>query len=166
MNPNVTVTKDRMAVVLASLKKLERNQVLVGIPAAQAPRQIEPGDRGPINNAAIGYIMENGSPAANIPARPHLKAGITDVKDEIAARYKAGAKALLDNKLQDPDKVHTAVGLIAEKSVKAKINAGEFAPLAAATIAARKRRGRKSEKPLVDTGQYRNAITHVVRPKG
>ena len=160
------VTKDDVGAVLKAIRGLERNQVLVGIPSSAAGRRPDPADPQPINNAVIGYVMENGSPARNIPARPHLTAGIADAKDEIAARYKAGARAVLDGRVKDPDKVHTAVGLIAEKSVKAKITAGEFAPLAPATIAARRRRGRKSEKPLIDTGQYRNAITHVVRPKG
>lgn len=162
---SLKVTKDIMGEVQKALRQLDTHRVLVGIPDSSAERNLDPEQRGPINNAAIGYIMETGSPAANIPARPHLRPGIDDARDEIVARYKAGSKAVLDRKVKDPKVVHHAVGLIAERSVKAKINEGDFAPLAAATVAARKRRGRRSEKPLVDTGQYRNAITHVVRPK-
>lgn len=162
---SLKVTKDNFAKVLAGIRGLERNQVLVGIPDSRAERRVD-GDAGdePINNAVIGYLMETGSPAANIPERPHLQPGILDRKDEIVSTYKAGGRAVLDGKTS-ADKVHHAVGLIAEAGVKNKIADGEFAPLAPSTIAARKRRGRKSEKPLVDTGQYRNAITHVVRPK-
>lgn len=163
---SLKVTKDGTKGVLAAITSLERSQVLVGVPAAHAERQIDPEEpRGPINNAAIGYIMENGSPAANIPARPHLKRGIADVRPELVKRYRDGTKKILDGKSKDPNVLHHQVGLIAERGVKARINEGDFAPLSERTLAARRARGRKSEKPLVDTGQYRNSITHVIRPK-
>lgn len=159
---SLTVTKNGVGALLKQLRELEREQVLVGVPATTADRK--PG--GPINNATIGYIMENGSPAQNIPARPHLVAGIQDVRGDLQAEYRKGTEAILDGRVKSAHALHIRAGLIAEKGVKAKINEGAFAPLAPATIAARKRKGRQSEKPLVDTAQYRNSITHVVRPKG
>jgi hypothetical protein len=161
---SIKVTKDRTAAVLKAMRGLERKQALVGIPDSTAERRLED-DEGPINNAMIGRLMEDGSPAQNLPARPHLKPAVREVKPELIRRYRTGTKAVLDGALKDPDKIHHAVGLIAENAVKAKITEGNFAPLSPRTIQARKRRGRKSEKPLVDTGQYRNSITHVVRPK-
>jgi hypothetical protein len=59
-----------------------------------------------------------------------------------------------------------AAGMKAVMSVKAVINSGDFEELAPATIKARKRRKRKSEKPLVDTAQYRNSHTYVVLKNG
>jgi hypothetical protein len=164
---SLKVTKDEVAKVLAGIRGIEREQVLVGVPDARAERRVDPAeeDKGPINNAAIGYMMENGSPLANIPARPHLKPAIAEKRAELIAEYREGAKAILGGKATNATAVHHRVGLIAEAAVKAKITDGEFLPLAPRTIAARKRRGRKSEKPLIDTGQYRNSITHVVRPK-
>lgn len=162
---SVKVTVDRVAAVLKSINGLTKNQVLVGIPAEHADRQPDPEQPEPANNAMIGYLMENGSPAQNIPARPHMRPGIESVKDEISKRYKDGAAAVMDGRVSDPDKVHTAVGLIAEKGIKAKITDGPFVPLSPRTIAARKARGRTGEKPLLDTGQYRRAITHVIRSK-
>jgi hypothetical protein len=161
----VTVVRDNTKKVLAQLRGLERKQCLVGVPDSTADRKSEE-DQGPFNNAAIGYLMERGSPAMNLPARPSLVPGIAEVQDKIAERYKSGAKAVLDGRLSDADQVHEAAGLIAEAAVKAKITDGDFAPLAARTIAARRARGRTSIKPLVDTGQFRNSITHVIRPKG
>lgn len=165
---SLKVTKDGTAKLFLGLSALASERVLVGIPASEAERQVdeEAGDRGPINNAAIGKIMEEGSPIANIPARPHLKPTVREKRDDIVKTYKAGAKAVLDGKARSATAVHHRVGLLVESAVKAKINEGDFIPLAPATIAKRKAKGRKSEKPLVDTAQYRNAITHVVREGG
>ncbi len=165
---SLKVTKDGTAKLFLGLKALASERVLVGIPASEAERQIDEDadDRGPINNAAIGKIMEDGSPAANIPARPHLKPSVREQRDNIVKTYKAGAKAVLDGKAKNATAVHHRVGLMVETAVKAKINEGDFTPLAPATLAKRRARGRKSEKPLVDTAQYRNAITHVVREEG
>lgn len=166
MSAKVTVTKDLTKKLAAQLKALVRDQVLVGIPSSTAGREPDPENPEPINNATIGWLMENGSPAANIPSRPHLKAGIIKAKDEIVSRYRSGAKALLDGRIDDPEVIHTAVGLIAENSIKGLIEDGtELAPLSERTLAARRARGRTGTKPLLDTGAYRNAITHVVRPK-
>lgn len=145
---------------------MTKDQVLVGIPESSDERQPEPDDTDGLNNAEIGYLMENGSPAANIPARPHLIPGVASVDAQIAARYKAGAKAVLDGTQSDLTATHTAVGFVAENAVKRKITQGPFTPLADSTLAERRRRGRTGEKPLIDTGQYRRAITHVIRPKG
>ncbi len=159
------VTLDISGKVLAAMKNLSRDQVLVGIPSTAAEREPDPDDPEPINNAAIGFLMENGSPAQNLPARPHVKPGIMDAKDEIIRRYETGGRAILEGRITDPDVIHEAVGIVAENAIKAKIADGQFVPLSPRTLAARRRKGRTSEKPLQDTGQYRNAITHVIRPK-
>lgn len=162
----VKVTIDRTGALAKALKELAAKRVLVGIPSSTATREPDPEDPTPMNNAAIGYLMENGSPAQNLPERAHLKPGVASVEGEIADRYKAGAKALLDGRLTDVDVVHHTVGLVAENAVKRKITDGPFVPLSARTLAARKRKGRTGDKPLIDTGAYRNAITHVIRPRG
>jgi hypothetical protein len=64
------------------------------------------------------------------------------------------------------DIAQNKAGLIAESSVRKKINEGPFEPLAPKTLQERKRRGRTGEKPLIDTGQLRNSVTYVIRPKG
>ena len=71
----------------------------------------------------------------------------------------------------DPEAGITAlhrVGLTAQNSVRRVINAGVAPPLAASTL--RSRRTRKVAKrtgtvALIDTGQLRNSITYVIRPK-
>lgn len=157
---------DLTAKLLRDIKGLTRNQVLVGIPDTAADREPEPGETKPVSNAVIGYVMETGDPALNIPARPSLVPGVESAREEIARRYRTGAAAVMEGKIPDIDVVHTAVGLIAENAVKAKISNGPFVPLSEVTLARRRARGRTSEKPLIDTAQYQRAITHVIRPKG
>ena len=163
---NVKVTKDGTARLMAMLRELERNQVLVGVPSTTANRDTDPDDPSPLNNAEIAYIQNFGSPAANIPARPFMEPGIAVVRDAIAKRYRDGTKAILEGRIKNADVVHNVVGLIAQASIQAKITDGPFAPLSPRTIAARKARGVTRTKPLIDTGQLRQAITYVIRPKG
>lgn len=152
--------------VLKSLQELDKSQVMVGIPSETAGR-----DDGPINSAAIGYILETGAPERNLPARPFLVPTIWRIRADLGKRArttlvrvtsgKPGAKRVVEQGLG-------GIGLIAANEVKRVINAGDFAPLAPSTIYARKHRKsapRSSEKPLVDTGQLRNSITYVIRRK-
>lgn len=158
---SVKITKDRVPDILRAIKDLTSKEVLVGIPDTDAGR-----DEGAISNAEIGYLMETGSPAQNIPERPHLVPGVESAREKIEKRLKAGAQAALSGKASDVDATLTAVGITAENAVKAKITDGPFTPLSPKTLAKRRARGRTGEKPLIDTGQYRRAITHVVRKKG
>lgn len=181
------VKQDNLADVLKSIKALTKKDVLVGVPNANADRDDE--DRGPINNAALAFIHDNGSPAANIPARPFLRAGIEDGKEKIEARLKRAVNATLDGRSGKADEELHAAGLIGQNAVRNKINSGDFAPLSDATLQARASRktsgvrlnkGAATElerrdsgqapstdfaKPLIDTGQLRNSITYVVREK-
>lgn len=158
----VKITKDRVPELVKEIRDLTSKEVLVGIPDTTAGRD----DGDAISNAEIGYLMETGSPTQNIPPRPHLVPGVESVSDKIAKRMRSGAEAALSGKKADVDATLTAVGIVAENAVKAKITDGPFAPLSPKTIAKRKAKGRTGTKPLIDTGQYRRAVTHVVRKKG
>lgn len=188
------IIQDKLTQVVGSINALVKKRVLVGIPESTAERS-DDNEEGPMNNATLGYIHENGSPAANIPARPFLIPGVEEVEDKIADRLKKASKAAVDGKSGEVDRQFEAAGTIAEQSVKAKINDGDFAPLKPSTIANR-RRGRGTDsmrdseieyaeliasgaqaagmslseieaaagiQPLVNTGQLRNSITHVIR---
>lgn len=178
----LTVTKDILADVVRSINNLVKKDVLVGIPDTTAERN-QGEDSGPINNATLGYIHENGSPARNIPARPFLVPGVADAQERIEQRLNKAAKAALGNQRRKSDDELEAAGMIARDSVKRKINSGEFEPLSEATLRARAAKGRKGAKdelksraegnapnndnarPLIDTGQLRNSINYVVRNK-
>ena len=158
MKTSVRVTKDSVANIITNIEAMTGKRVLIGIPDANAGRK-----DGPITNAALGYIHENGSPARNIPARPFLVPGVTEAAPKaIDAMKKFAAQGLTDPAAVD--KGLNAAGLIAQAAVKNRIrNSVGFAPLAESTLSQRKAQGKQGTKPLIRTGQLLNSITYVVR---
>ena len=159
MKPGLQTLVDNVARFTAGIERLASTRVMVGVPAEKGSRQ----DGEPINNAALAYVHENGAPEAGIPARPFLKPGIADKQTEIAAALEKTGRAAMDGKPEVVDRGFNIVGLIGQNAVRAKINDGPFTPLAEATLAARRARGRTGTKPLIDTGQLRNSLTYVIR---
>lgn len=154
----VTITKDMAAVVLQRVKDLTSQRVLVGIPSAGDTRP-----DGKIGNAEIGYLMENGEPEHNVPARPWLLPGVEAVQDKtIAQLKKAGEAALVGD---DPAAGFIGAGSIAVSSVKQGIVDIIPPPLAPATLAARKAQGNENETPLRDTRSMFDNIVFVVEDK-
>lgn len=180
--------------IRAQLALLGVLEVLVGFPddSENSERTDASGSAtGEITNAALGYIHDNGAPEANIPARPFMIPGIKAAQEEVADLLGKTARAVLrgggESKIQDG---LTQVGFKAANSIKRTINEGIPPPLADSTLRARLRGGRKNgagarkgalqeldarwdgqapstdyAKPLVDTGQMRNAVTYVIRKK-
>lgn len=160
MKSGLTIRTDDAQGILDALKTLANKDVLVGIPESKDER-----DDGDIGNAAIGYINENGSPAQNIPPRPHLKPGVKSVEPDFLPHLKAAAQKALEGNAEGAVASLDRAGTVAANGVKRYITITGFTPLADATIANRLRRGRSGNKPLIDTGEYRRSITHVVRDK-
>lgn len=160
MKSGLTVRSDSAQTILDALKTLTNKDVLVGIPESKDER-----DDGDIGNAAIGYINENGSPAQNIPPRPHLKPGVRSVEQDFMPHLKSAARKALEGDAEGAVTSLDRAGTVAANGVKRYITITGFTPLADATIANRLRRGRTGNKPLIDTGEYRRSITHVVRDK-
>lgn len=163
IDTKVLIVTDHVAEIEAAIRALAQQQVLVGIPAEKAGRDSEKG--GEINNAALGYIHDRGMPTQNIPARPFLEVGIADADIEINAGMERAAGAALDGDISAVTKNLVAVGIVASTSVKMKIQSGPFVPLKPATIRARQRAGFSGTKPLIRTGQLRNAVTFVLRKR-
>jgi len=167
------VRKDIVKEVLAAAKKMAESRVLIGIPQASEARKGQP-----ISNAALGYIHEFGAPEANIPARPFLIPGVRDAQAKAVAAMKRGAKKALQATGNASAAVRAGLneaGLLAAAAVKRKITTGPFAPLSPNTLRQRDRKlirqkgikgaekALKARKPLIDTGQMRNAVTYVVK---
>lgn len=172
MKNGVSVVRDNSAGLARAISSLTKTACLVGFPASEAERKPEPGEAGqPMTNAALGYIHNNGSPAANIPARPFMEPGVAAASGSIAAAYSKAAKAVLDQPANAEtiiDAAHHKVGLTAQDSIQSKIEAGIPPALSERTMADRKRRfgADAPETPLIDSGQMKNAVTYVIRPKG
>lgn len=182
------VKTDKVGVIEKIIRGLIKKEVLVGVPSDRSERK----EGEPVNNAEIGYINEFGSPEANIPPRPHVIPGIRSATDKIADALKSGVVGSLKGDPEAGMQALTKAGIIGENAIKAKITAGLMPRLSPRTIEARHaRRGtkmRKGEKEyfqlladgktpgeaqaatgikaLIDTGEYRRAITHVIRPRG
>ncbi len=160
---------DNLPKLKASFASLIKQDVYVGVPNFKIDRKPEPGEteetNEKMNNATLLYIHDKGSPAANIPARPVMEPGIQAAKGKIVNDFKSGARAALAGSGEGVQRALHRAGIDAADSIRGKINDGPPPPLAASTIAARKRRGHESEKTLVESAQMRNAVTHVLQDK-
>lgn len=165
MKPRLRVTIDKVGEVLSAIKMLERQRVYVGIPEGEAKGR--KASDGPMDNATLAFIHENGSPKANIPARPFLVPGIASVQPQLAEELAAGARALFEK--NRPDAVATSynrAGIIAVAAVKKYLAAGVSPALSPRTLAARKKDGFSGTKPLIRTAQLLNAVTYAIRNRG
>jgi len=175
--------------MVANLRALASKEVLVGYPAESAARDPVDGKATNLTNAAIGYINENGDPDLNIPARPHLGPGIAKNLEGIEARLQKAARAATKAPgSNQADQLLHEVGAYAQAAVRKEIMDGLEPPLADATLRARANRVNKKSraakaarhelnarsqgytldgmvKPLIDSGQLRNAINYVIRNK-
>ena len=156
MQSGMQMITDALPDLLRRLAAVAQRDVLVGVPAGEAR------DDGP-SNAEIGYQNEFGSPANNIPARPHLLPGVAAVQDKAAARLTQAADAAASGRVSDAERHLHAAGLLAQNSVRRTLTTTAYRPLSERTLAERRARGRTGTKPLIDTGQYRRSITYVIR---
>lgn len=183
LKPFLKITRDSLEDLRDSVKVLVENEVLVGFPEDTTTRKDDPEDR-EITNAALGYIHNTGMPEQNIPAREFMESGIRDGQDKITAQLARTAKITLTKRSPVATQQGLErVGLTAQAALRRKINEGIPPPLADATLRERARRGRKGAKielqrrgdgeapstqfakPLIDTGQLRNAINYVIRKR-
>ena len=105
----------------------------------------------------IGIHLKPSTGQIRIPSRPFMRSWAD------GNRVKLGnfAKGLYLKVLSNAITAERALGLLGEFGVSGlqkNFTAGEFQPLHPATIANRENGG---TRPLVDTGQLRNSITHV-----
>ena len=156
MQSGMQMISDALPDLLRRLASVAQRDVLVGVPAGEGR------DDGP-TNAEIGYQNEFGSPANNIPARPHLLPGVAAVQDKVVAKLTKAADAAATGRPSDAERHLHAAGLLAQNSVRRTLTTTAYRPLSERTLAERRARGRTGTKPLIDTGQYRRSITYIVR---
>jgi hypothetical protein len=172
----VEMTVDKMAKIAAAIDVLSTTRVMVGIPESRDTRE----ESGSLGNAEIGYLMENGIPEHNVPARPHLVPGVRRARAQTSEYLRQAGRLALDGRPDAVTRAYMAAGQTAVTSVKGLIREGVPPPLADSTVRARAR-GRKGArlelerraagqaastdlvKPLINTGQYLNSITYALR---
>ena len=185
---NLTVKAQGVEELREMLQLLAKKEVLVGFPEDTTARA--PDESGvEITNAALGYIHDKGSADDRIPARPFMQPGMMSVESQAVAQLTKMAKDVLARKGGGAiDQGFERLGLIVQSALRKKINEGIPPPLAESTLRERANRGGKSKgrqganwelawraagapagvelaKPLIDTGQLRNAINYVVRER-
>lgn len=112
-----------------------------------------------VTNAELLFIHTNGSELRNIPARPVIEPAIEDNENKAAilAEMQSAADAGLSG--QDPTVYFKRAGFAAQRAAQNWFTnpKNHWAPNSPFTI---KEKG--SDKPLIDTGAMRAAITFVV----
>lgn len=180
MKSGVEITEDLSEEILESLRHLGQQEVLVGVPESDAAREDSA-----ISNAQIGYQNEFGSPALNIPPRPHLVPGVESAERQTIPLLRRAAIAVIDGGVHAADAFLNQAGQIAVGKVQTYIQTANFVPLSVTTVQKRAERGRQGAqqeldhrlanglapsaesnflaRPLIDTGSYIQSITYVVR---
>lgn len=140
-----------LARIVANVRSMGLNKVEVGLPSGGQHSDTS------LSMHELGMVHEYGSPTRNIPARPFIAPPIKDNVEKYKRMMRDQALKLIFRRTT----LHNALSLVGEAG-KADIQkymlSANFAPLSAATI---ERKG--SSKPLIDTGQMRNAITYEVK---
>jgi len=147
---------------VGDLLELAGLQVLVGIPEEKDSRE-----DGQIGNATLMYIHSNGSPINNIPARPVIEPALENDKERIGQVMGDAVKAAMDNDIDGARKHLERAGMAGQNAARDWFTnpANGFEPLLPETARRKQQRGADIERPLIDTGALRSAITYVVEDK-
>lgn len=151
----VTHKTSNMSALTARLQDLAKRDVLIGIPQEKSSR---PGEEP--TNAELAYIHEHGSPMKNIPPRPFLGVAVWENRDKVATVQRKIIRDVLNGQGQATALSMHKLGLLGQNLAKGWFvdTRNNWAPNAPLTIALK-----GSDKPLIDTGALRQAITYAVR---
>ena len=186
----VTHSAGNVGRMTSVLESLSRKKALVGVPAETSTRPNGDGDK--INNAELLYILshgvrkremreemqgnldsgmaysrahslyvqEHGSPLWQVPPRPVLEPGVKSRKSAIARQLAGAVTAAIDGDQTEVDRRLHMVGQLGEDGAKSWFENPEnhWPPNSPKTIAQK-----GSDSPMIDTGEMRKSITHIVR---
>lgn len=111
--------------------------------------------------AYVATIQEFGYPAGKIPSRSFMRTTIAEQETAWKKLMLSGAKAMfLGNETMDT--VLQKMAMRAEGDIRLKINSINEPALRPWTLAARKKRGNSSVKPLNDTGYMLSTFTSAL----
>lgn len=135
------------------LEGMADKEVVVGVTRATAGRD----ETGEINNAELAAVHEFGTKDGRIPERSFIRSSMTENKEKYVGTHAENLRKVVRGEMPF-DKSLDLLGVRAAADVQQNIRDGDFVPLAQSTI---DRKG--SSKPLIDTGNLRQSITHEVR---
>jgi hypothetical protein len=152
MTARVAVTDRGADGLLSRLRRAVGARVRVGV-LEEATKTSREEEGSPLTLLEVAAIHEFGAPAAGIPQRSFIRAGVDAQLPEIQRVQRALAAQTIRGALT-LDVALDRLGAKVAALLQNRIAAGIDPPNSAATIA---RKG--SSKPLVDTGQLKAAIT-------
>lgn len=164
---DVKETGDGLKGIKEAIAFFNSNRVVVGIPDGSS-------GNGGMSNVALAFIHSNGSPKHNIPARPFLEPAIEQTADQIAEHLKAAAIQAIEGNTDAAVKELDDAGTAGESAAKSFFKTGGLAANAEITIHGGWMKnkvsgkifhvkGKNSNGPLIDTGNLRGSITHIIR---
>ena len=145
----VTDTKMAGLTALSARMRSLKDTVLIGVPAGAK----EPDGT---SMAEIAARNEFGSADGTTPERPALRTGIRRGQPLFRRIGEAGLRGIVQGKTTEAV-VLGRLGLAGVAAVQSEIVNGDFAPNAPSTIA---KKG--SDKPLIESGSFRQHITYVI----
>lgn len=155
-----TTDKDLgMKAIIAEMKKLGRGEVVVGILQDKGAKRYDgPGTQPTTLDVAIWN--EYGTDDGHVPERPAHRLAFERNKAELEKRMELTAKAVggKTTKSMTAERGLDLLGVFYEAKVKQEIVDLRVPPNAPSTIAAK-----KSDNPLIDTGQMVNSVTYEKR---
>ena len=176
MDARVTKTGPGIEKLKQDLANLVNTDVLVGISEDSSTRQ-----EGAMTNAQLMFVHTNGSPLQNIPARPVIEPAIQAEgnNEQISDQLGKAAEAALKYDPVGALRHLRLAGQVAENASKAWFvdPRNNWPPNKPETIARKVRKmskqqldeklktGEKLTRPLIDTGQLRKSILHIVRER-
>lgn len=157
-----TVT-DNFSKQLQALDFINNNEVYVGIQQKDTTR-----DKDEVTNAELLFIHTNGSPKRNIPARPVIEPAIKDSSEQLSKIMLRVAKYALDGNFSEAMRQLHIAGTRGRDVSKLWFTSpkNHWAPNVPSVIAEKIKKGATDPKPLIDTGELRNAISYFVKTKG
>lgn len=116
--------------------------------------------------AAVAVTQEFGDTTRHIPPRPFMRPAVENNGNNWKKQFAGGIKKVLHGEILTGEVVET-IALLAEGDIKKAIKAVTSPPLKTSTVMARlkgKKQGKAvsltAAKPLVDTGDMLDSITH------
>lgn len=108
------------------------------------------------------YLQSHGSPAYKVPPRPIIEPAIEEYSDKIAEKYEKAILTFIEKGRKEGIDALKAIGLYSQGKVRGWFTNDKngWMPNSPITIAKK-----KSDRPLIDTGELRKSIVYVIRDK-